>query len=451
MANFEQHPLGCLHQPNDKSPITNAKHPKAIPAIKRLKAFFITVSFGGGFFGFNLLLLTFVTLGIGNTSRIFTVPYRIGFVLFSLVYIIYGISKRSFVNLRLLWLPLLTFWLLYSIQIAWDGYLDPIYLGMPPLEYIQRAIGMTCIPMFIFLNRLGDAGNKWAFRAMWLTVLGCCLYSLVYYREAIEVGYRQSKYGNDVNVAYLSTIMVSYFGVIAFCIAVQRLSISLLEKVSMFKKIYLLGACFVGLVVLFLGGTRSALIASILVPGIIFISSTGKRNFALKIKIFMMFVFISFIFFFAMEHFGAEMTRRYDGMITGLSEGSTEVGGGRPLLYKDTLLQILESPAWGSCLELKTIHFYPHNHILEAFMATGVLGGVSFLILSWTAIKRCFKILRQKREYGWIACLFLIFFLKGLFSGSIIGSHLWFSMMAVYSVPLEKKNFTNPLDQGFED
>jgi len=123
-------------------------------------------------------------------------------------------------------------------------------------------------------------------------------------------------------------------------------------------------------------------------------------------------------------------------MIQQLAIGDLTAGGGRLLLYQDTLEQIVQNPLFGSGLEEKYSRFYPHNHILEAFMTTGVLGGLCFVILCWVTIKRSFLILQKEESYGWIACLFIIYFVHGLFSSSIIDSSFWYSMMAVYAVPI---------------
>jgi len=45
-------------------------------------------------------------------------------------------------------------------------------------------------------------------------------------------------------------------------------------------------------------------------------------------------------------------------------------------------------------------------------------------------------ILKKDISYGWIAIIFMIEFIAGLFSSSIISAGLWYTMLAVYAVPV---------------
>lgn len=406
----------------------------------KIRSIFSIIAFSGGFYGFYFFLLIISAAGLGFNSRLFTVPYRAGFLAFSLIFLVYKmISKCSFTRLGPLWIPLLTFWFLYFLQIAKDAYFDPVYLGMPPIEYIQKSIGIAFIPMFIFLNRLGENENKWAYRALWITVLGSCLFSLILYRDALGEGYRQIQLSNYETIDFISTIILSYIGATTVCIAVQRLTIERSKNNSRWIYIFYFTFIFVGLMILLLGGTRSAVLVCIAICAIILIMNSIKSNIFKNIVFVALALFIVASFIFITKKYGAETTRRFNIAIEQLANRPEKAGGGRIQMYLDTIHQILENPFWGSSLELKTTNFYPHNHILEAFMATGILGGISFIILVWAACKRCLKMLQYKKEYGWIACLFLVFFLRGLFSGGIIHDHLWYSMMAVFAVPIQKR------------
>ena len=115
------------------------------------------------FSGFNLLLVGVLAAGYGAASQMFSVPYRIGFLGFSLIFLILSRSRNPLASLGRLRIPLFIFWLYYIPRIALDGFLDPVLLGRPPSEYVQKAIGMTSLPMFVFLARLGPRENRPAF------------------------------------------------------------------------------------------------------------------------------------------------------------------------------------------------------------------------------------------------------------------------------------------------
>jgi len=102
----------------------------------KIRSIFPIIAFSGGFYGFYFFLLIVYASGLGFNSRLFTIPYRAGFLAFSLIFLVYKmISKRSFTRLGPLWIPLLTFWFLYFLQIARDGYLDPVYHGIDGLRF----------------------------------------------------------------------------------------------------------------------------------------------------------------------------------------------------------------------------------------------------------------------------------------------------------------------------
>ena len=57
--------------------------------------------------------------------------------------------------------------------------------------------------------------------------------------------------------------------------------------------------------------------------------------------------------------------------------------------------QFFESPVFGSFLEEKIFKEYPHNLLLESFMATGILGGLLFVIyylrFLWVTMRNIFR------------------------------------------------------------
>lgn len=414
---------------------------RRIKRVDLLKLLLVMIAFGTGISGFQLLLLGIHAAGLGHSSRLFTVPFRAGFLIFSLFFIVYGISNHSFSSLGKLWIPLITFWLLYFLRILFDGYLYPSYLTIEPIQYIQKAIGVTFIPMIIFLVHLGPRENKWSFRIFWIACIGCILFALFSYRNILGQTYRHLQYMGYDSAELISPIILSYIGAVVVSISFQLLIMSWSIKISKIRVFSLCVILGIGLVKLFLGGTRSALIACIATCTIVFIKSMSKaKNISRKVLIISIAIFITFILAFIMDHFGSSTINRLDILREQLISGSSEAGGGRLQLYQNTLRQIVENPLWGSGLEEKTRGSYPHNHFLEAFMATGILGGISFIVLVWTALKRCLLILQYHTDYAWIAILFLVFFLRGLFSSPIIESSLWYSMMAVFAVPVNSKN-----------
>ena len=404
------------------------------PENRKLPIFFSTFSFAIGFFGFNFFLLCIVALGLGENSRFFSIIYRAGFLAFSIIAILYGTNRNAFGKIGVIWLPLIVFWSLYFLQIAKDCYFMKIDLGMSPSEYIQKALGMTFIPMLVFLIQMSDGENKWAFRTTWITILGCCAFSLIFYREILGQGYRMVRHSSFGAGYLISPQLLSYIGAITVCIAEHLFLMKLKTQNSKVYKVSLCGILFLGMALVLMGGTRSALLACTFISVVIFLANSSESSFNYKIKVSIAFILIGLLFSFAIWEYGSQILDRFSGLSAQLS-GESE---GRMSIYRDTLLQIWDSPFWGSGLEVKTTRFYPHNHILEAFMATGIFGGAAFIVLSLAAVIKSYRILKLEKAYGWIACLFLVFYFRGMFSGSIINAHMWYAMMAVFAVAINQ-------------
>lgn len=409
------------------------------PEPKWLRTISVMFTFGIGFSGFQLLLLGLSAAGIMNESRILTVPYRYGFLAISVIIIIYGVSKKYFSHLGWVWVPLLLFWFLYFFRIAIDGYLSPVPLNQEPIEYIKKSFGMVFIPMFIFLMRIGPKENDIAFKAFWMIHVSCLIFSIIFYRDSIGVSYRGLKYTGDGTDMYLSPIILSYIGVVAAVVSLQRYLISFSNKKNKSSSIFLL-TLIGGMVLILFSGTRSALIACIVASTIVLFKSTSKRN-----KIYQILLIAGAIFVFGvllyvlMEKIGTGMVSRYSTLLKELTDGDMNAGAGRSQIYLDGINQFIKNPLLGSGLEEKNFGSYPHNHILEAFMATGIIGGISFVILCCYAVNKSLLILEENRKFGWLACIFLIFFIRGIFSAPIINSTFWCSMMAIYAIPIERR------------
>jgi len=97
--------------------------------------------------------------------------------------------------------------------------------------------------------------------------------------------------------------------------------------------------------------------------------------------------------------------------------------------------QFLSSPLFGSGLEERYSRFYPHNVIVEAFMATGIFGGIAFLALLIAASLYSWRLLIKRSQSGWIAMLCIQYLIAGQFSGSLWGnSGMWSLIGGVFAV-----------------
>lgn len=116
----------------------------------------------------------------------------------------------------------------------------------------------------------------------------------------------------------------------------------------------------------------------------------------------------------------------------------------RDVNYEVAIQEILESPIYGNFYLLKgglVQGHYPHNYLLEAFMAMGLLGGVPFVILIIVSLTKSYDIMKNNSSSSWIAMLYLQLLIMGMFSTSLYGSQAFWGLL--YFVVSYKKISNN--------
>src|SRR5690606_721606 len=92
---------------------------------------------------------------------------------------------------------------------------------------------------------------------------------------------------------------------------------------------------------------------------------------------------------------------------------------GRDVIYATMWEQIKDAPIFGQYFVVKSgeyIGYYPHNMVLEALGATGIIGGVFFVVWLVRMVVRSVKFINIKDERVWIALLFIQYMLFGMSS-----------------------------------
>src|SRR5205807_9266535 len=76
--------------------------------------------------------------------------------------------------------------------------------------------------------------------------------------------------------------------------------------------------------------------------------------------------------------------------------------------------------------------FYPHNVVVESFMATGVFGGIAFTLLLSATCFQAWRLLIYNPARAWLGVLFFHALVASLFSGALYLSYqLWYLIGAV--------------------
>jgi O-antigen ligase len=410
------------------------------------------------FFDLRIFTFSFTLWGYGIisflasdpvTTQLVTVPYRAIVLSLNLCLIVVNFDLikikarhrlstpvKSLANKRISIL-LVTFIILYSIRVLYDT-TGSGSAAENPGTFLLLWFPITLIPAINFLHIDFSKSNTYLIYSwIFLCVIGAGI--LVLNPSESE---QFTSFGGRLSNLALNPIALGHY---AASLALLGLFISLNQKTVLsgllgkFSKIVFPATAAIGVVGVFLSGSRGPFISLIVCTLILFLTSSQKTQMGLKFVVTL--VFIAGLFWFgisfALEQGSGSIERIFatEEEFSGTSQYSG-TGQSRLYLYSLVLEKVEKHPLFGFGLELPDGFGYPHNLILESFLALGILGGSMFIFLQIYMISQAFGLLKSKNSskaaWGWVGILFIQYFIASMFSGSIYGSYiLWYMMFAV--------------------
>jgi O-antigen ligase len=126
---------------------------------------------------------------------------------------------------------------------------------------------------------------------------------------------------------------------------------------------------------------------------------------------------------------GGVMLETYFGSVAAFTAG--ESSENRMDLMSKGWEMFLNHPLFGGGLFEPSLITYPHNTVVEAFMATGIFGGMAYLIMLVIAAVKAFVLMKRRPEMSWLPVLFLQQVIFWLTSGCIYFSPTAFALLGV--------------------
>jgi O-antigen ligase len=328
---------------------------------------------------------------------------------------------RKPARLRGITLPLVVFLALYYLRILYDTLTGHYPMMAHPLEYQLFFIGGCLIPMLAAAFPLSRSMNRHAFRGMLATLLLPCLYVFITCFEYLGTeGYRQLAKGSDGLLIKGMTI-ANWGGALAIVCMAKVFT----ERRKPFLALYAVGLA-IGVAVGLLGETRSVVLSFIVVYLflLVFAKTKGKLW-----RTAIVACCIAWMALFSIGGEGVFLPKRCKKVSVDPDKNT------RMVLWNRAIEGIRAHPWIGYRLEVvsvedETHHGYPHNNVLEAFLATGVLGGGLFVFLCIRGGLNCIMLLRRDPAKGWIAVLFIRAGIQGFFSGSLYYIPMFWIMLA---------------------
>ncbi len=337
---------------------------------------------------------------------------------------------------KLFLLLFLTFWMIYFYRLSLATILDFENLGRPDQTYWIWGFGVCFLPALAALTNTKDqVFNQLYF---WTSAIAVVAMSLALISgntfETNELG--QYYDTNRLRVSALNPISMGHLGASAILMSVCALTSR--DSKSRFWWVTLIVIALGG-ATLILANSRGPQVAAMGSIALLFLAGAHQRR-TFVIGLAILFIIISAVIF---QYEALFSSSGIFGRLVALFGDGDISSNLRLVMYNGAWDQFMVSPLWGNGIEENTSQFYPHNLILEALMATGLLGGIPFIVLTGSAMVRIWTLVRHRSPHRWLAILAFQYILGGMFSGAIYASGTMWVLMGLVLSPslnIQKKN-----------
>jgi O-antigen ligase len=396
--------------------------------------------FAGVLVGYPLIISLSILAGI--PTRLPAVAVRAMVLLVAILILVAPTSNRSAPHADRRWLLLsfLSFWALYLCRLFVDLGWRHIITDRPPLEYVSFTIGASLIPAVAVIaaryKRIVLPTDRVIFAlatAVSLLASTAILFSVV--KGTAEGDVASGRLGIDT----LNPITVGELAGISIVLGVRLL---LVVTTSLRIRILVALASIASSVALIASGARGPLLATLL--SVVVLLLTHPMRALRRAKMIAISLMLTLIIALATpvlgDDFGLTVTERIAVLV---GSGRDESIDGRLERLSSATSDFALHPLTGSAVTTSATRDYPHNVIIEAFMATGILGGVLILIVIVAGTRTAWRMLSapESAQPVWPATIFPTVLVTALISGSIAySSVLWVTIASLIALKSEKRD-----------
>lgn len=370
---------------------------------------------GGMLIGYPIVSAISVLMNLDNQAV--SIAYRGTYLLFVCIYILLGIKSNKYWYKGYIWYLMILFWMIYLWRIIEYGTFDE--QGDKILFF---AIGASLIPSIAFMRSFREESlnqvEKWTFISLYLTVIFYGYVLLFSGRfDIFEIG--------RASVEYLNPISLGNLGACLALLGIYRAFLNQKDNRTWNYKIVSYSAICLGLLTVFSSASRSPLLGFMItaILGMV-LRNQQYKGMRFLIKMIGLILFWSIIIFvgayiiiYLQDIYNFHMMSR---ILIFFDNAQQDQSTAEHLIaWKGAFNQFLDNPLFGDYLVERSLGFYPHNVLLESYMSTGLVGGLSFTVWFLSTAISITKLLKSRHSYSWIALLATQFLIGGLFSGAI--------------------------------
>jgi O-antigen ligase len=395
--------------------------PAAVTAASSSSAFAIASSLAVALTLAGFQIASFL-VARGYQSRIYMVPFRLGTALLLVTVLVTALVKFG-IRFRFdaAVFAVAVFWVVYSARLLVNVGVGNEVTSPKGTDLMQFAYGVSLLGFVAFLLvRDPKLYNPWALRFTTVAFLLASLLSLRYMLAHWVQMVRGETEGNEI----LNHISLGHTGASLTIIGAYLV---LRKGGSPWNRPWGVVVLVIGLVVVVLSTSRGSAVAlSCVLLLLMWFGWRSGRRVMIGITIALMVTGASVVVITA-SSWGLPIKSAFSKVA--LLQGASTTNRER---YMTKAIDVFtDNPVWGCCVNVPGYHVYPHNLVVESFMATGVLGGIPFLALLALGSWRALGLVRHRAEVAWLGMLFFQYVLAAMFSGSLYTANIFWALLGI--------------------
>lgn len=355
-------------------------------------------------------------------NRQVTIPYRLIILFFAMVLFVKRRRKNTKIEGKFL-IPFFVFWGIYLLKIFFLEIL-PEPSEISASEFFLYAFGTCFIPMVAFFEYIPSFYEKplriSVFGVLFLGSLVSLYFGVVNHFVLMQKGFVNQRISTDV----LDPISLGNIGASLIIVAVCSFYRT---DTGCFSKIVCAFCTLLGGSIILGSGSRGPVVSIFVFLCLFFLFYMRKYFFYFVIMTCVFWVFSKHVIVYMSDEMELQSASRLEH---GLEYEADQSISERFRILDWSIKEFLENPLIGGKLEGQGKGRYPHNVVVESFMATGIVGGVGFCLIFLISIWKSYVMLKNRKQLNWIAFLYLQYAISAQFSGSLYTNYIMWCLMA---------------------
>jgi hypothetical protein len=364
-----------------------------------------------------------VSLFTGLPNRTLSIAMRGAVVLLALDVLLRRFLARGRVPVAPFWIAWYGFWTLYLARMLLDGVLAPGVLRLTLGEYLLWAVGQCLVPASAQAGGTNDLAMR---RALWATIVlgagaaAATLWVLVVQGDVVSA---LALALGRASTESLNPISLGHLGATVLILSLWRLTAD--DVLGSARSAALIAAAGVGATALLLASSRGPILALVAVLPLLLARSrrpTKPRGVGRAVRLLLPTAALCAALVWVWQN--REGLNAFRRVSSGLFEDSA-----RRELLTGAFALIARNPFTGAGTE--PLGTYAHNVVVDAYLATGIVGGTLLVAILAMALRAALRVRRERPEWSWTTLLFVQYLVAAMFSGSLYESGAMWVLAAV--------------------